>query len=269
MNLKKYETTARKIRELSLKMRHDSGSYHIGGDLSCADILAVLYTDILRVKPSTPKWGERDRFIMSKGHSCTALYAILAMKKFFPTNWLETFYKNGGKLAGHVTHSVPGVEASTGSLGHGLPIACGMALAAKSDKKNWRVFTLLSDGEMDEGSNWETILFAGHHKLDNLTAIIDYNKIQSLGPTKEILDLDPLADKLRSFKWSVKEIDGNNGKELGGALSSLPLEKGKPSAVIAHTIKGKGVSFMENSVHWHYRTPDDKQLAQAIKEIYC
>ncbi len=268
MELRIYKDTARNIRELALKMRHKSGAYHIGGDLSCADILAVLYTDILRVKSSNPQWNERDRFILSKGHSCASLYAILAMKKFFPMEWLDTFYQNDGKLAGHVIHSVPGIETSTGSLGHGLPIACGMALTAKRNKKLWRVFTLLSDGEMNEGSNWESILFAGHHRLENLVAIIDYNKIQSLGLTKEILDLDPLADKLRSFNWGVREVDGHNVEQLSEILLSVPIEKGKPSILIAHTVKGKGVSFMEDSVHWHYRRPDDEQLAQAMREIY-
>lgn len=262
------KNTAQKIRELALKMRHDSGAYHIGGDLSVVDILAVLYDSFLRFAPENPFWEERDRFILSKGHSCAPLYALLAIKKFFPIEELATFYQNGGKLAGHVTHNVPGIEASTGSLGHGLPIGCGMAFAAKRQKKDWRVIVVLSDGEMDEGSNWESILFAGHHGLDNLLAIIDYNKIQSLGATKEILDLDPLTDKLRSFGWGVKEVNGNDVEELSDALASFPFAKGKPSMIIAHTIKGKGVSFMEESVHWHYRRPNDEQLAQALKEIY-
>lgn len=268
MSKETYKKTARKIRELALKMRHDSGAYHIGGDLSVADILAVLYDTFLRFVPEDPFWEERDRFIMSKGHSCASLYAILVIKEFFPIEHLATFYQNGGRLAGHVTHSVPGIEASTGSLGHGLPIASGIALAAKRQERDWRVVVVLSDGEMDEGSNWESILFSGHHGLDNLLAIVDYNKIQSLGATKEILNLDPLADKLRSFGWGVKEVDGNDVEELSDALISFPFEKGKPSMIIAHTIKGKGVSFMEKSVHWHYRCPDDEELAQALKEIY-
>lgn len=268
MSKETYKKTAQKIRELSLKMRNTSGAYHIGGDLSCADILAVLYTDILRVKPSNPQWEARCRFIMSKGHSCAALYAILAMKKFFPLDWLKTFYQNGGELAGHATYGVPGVEASTGSLGHGLPIGCGMALTAKRTKKNWRVFVLLSDGEMDEGSNWETILFAGHHNIDNLTVILDYNKIQSFGYTKDILNLDPLGEKWRAFGWEAIDIDGHDHAQIADVLKNIPAKKGKPTAIIAHTIKGKGVSFMEDSVHWHYRCPDDEQLAQAVKEIY-
>lgn len=258
----------RDIRRLSLQMRHNSKSYHVGGDLSAADILAVLYTDVLRVKPANPSWPGRDRFVQSKGHNCAPLYAALALRKFFPMSWLKTFYQNGGKLAGHVTHyGVPGLEASTGSLGHGLPIACGMAFGAKHDKLKHRVFVLMSDGEMDEGSNWEAILFAGHHKLDNLTVIVDYNKIQSLGHTKHVLDLDPLADKWYSFNWAVKEIDGHNVGEIAWSLSALPLQKSKPSVIIAHTIKGKGVSFYENTLASHYASPDDEQLKQALREI--
>lgn len=268
MELEKYKKMAQSIRALSLQMRHDSKSYHVGGDLSCADILAVLYTDVLNIKPSDPKWEKRDRFIQSKGHNCAPLYAALALKKFFPMSWLKTFYQNGGRLAGHVTHrGVPGIEASTGSLGHGLPIACGMALCAKRDKKTYRVFALMSDGEMDEGSNWEAILFAGHHKLDNLTAIVDYNKIQSFGHTREVLNLDPLTDKWRAFNWAVREIDGHNINEIANALKAIPFQKGKPSVVIAHTVKGKGVSFFENTLASHYACPDDEQLQQALGEI--
>ncbi|MBI3335003.1 MAG: transketolase [Candidatus Portnoybacteria bacterium] len=249
-------------------MRHRSGAYHIGGDLSCADILAVLYEDILRVNPKKPGWSERDRFIQSKGHSCAPLYAVLAIKKFFPFSWLDTFYQNGGKLAGHVTRTgVPGIEASTGSLGHGLSLGCGMAIAGKRDKKRYRVFVLMSDGELDEGSNWEAILFAGHHHLDNLTVIVDYNKIQSLGRTEEVLNLEPLGEKWRAFNWSVKEIDGHNHKQIAQTLSRVPFEKGKPSAVIAHTIKGKGVSFIENTLDSHYQVLDNSLLNKALKEI--
>lgn len=265
-----YKEVAQKIREMSLRMRHDSGAYHVGGDMSCADILAVLYTDVLHIDPKKPDWPDRDRFIQSKGHNCAPLYAALALRKFFPESWLSTFYQNGGKLAGHVTHTgVPGVEASTGSLGHGLPIACGMALGAKRNKKSYRVFVLMSDGELDEGSNWEAILFAGHQRLDNLAVIMDYNKIQSMGSTKDVLDLEPLADKWKAFRWSVKEVDGHNVDEIAAALGRLPFEKGRPSVVIAHTIKGKDLAGMENTLASHYGCPDDEALAQALKKIYA
>lgn len=268
METLKYREMAKKLRLMSLQMRHDSGAYHAGGDLSCADILAVLYTDILRLEPKNPLWDNRDRFIQSKGHSCAPLYAALALKGFFPQTWLKTFYQNGGKLAGHVTHEgVPGVEASTGSLGHGLSLACGMALAGKRDRKSYRVFALLSDGEMDEGSTWEGILFAGHHSLSNLTAIVDYNKIQSLGHTKDVLNLEPFADKWRSFNWGVKEINGHDVSQVAHVLKTLPFEKEKPSVIIAHTIKGKGVSFYENTLASHYGCPNEKELSQALKEI--
>lgn len=270
MNIASYKKLAQEIRKLSLQMRHDSGAYHVGGDLSCADILSVLYTDILRFNPQQPRWQKRDRFILSKGHSCAPLYAVLALKGFFPKQWLKTFYQNGGKLGGHVTHhGVPGLEVSTGSLGHGLSLGIGMAYSAKLDRKDHRIFVLLSDGEMDEGSNWEAILFAGHHKLDNLVAIVDYNKIQSLGHTKQVIDLDPLGEKWHSFNWAIKEIDGHDVEEISRVLTAIPLEKDKPTAIIAHTVKGKGVSFLEDTLLSHYMSPDEKQLKKALREIYA
>jgi transketolase len=193
---------------------------------------------------------------------------VLAERGFFPVSWLDTFYQNGSRLAGHATHThVPGVEISTGSLGHGLSIACGMALAAKRDNKSYRIFALLSDGECDEGSTWEPVLFAPHHRLDNLIAIIDYNKIQSLGTVKEVMDLEPLADKWRSFGWAVREIDGHNITEIDQILSGIPFELGRPSCVIAHTVKGKGVSFMENTLLWHYRSPQGEEFEAALAEL--
>lgn len=259
---------ARKIRYHTLVMIHRARSSHIGSCYSIADLLAVLYGKLLRVDPYNPDWPERDRFILSKGHGCAALYAVLAERGFFPMEWLDTFYQNGSRLAGHVTHNdVPGIEISMGSLGHGLSIACGMALAAKRDGKFFRVFALLSDGECDEGSTWESILFAPHHRLDNLIAIVDYNKIQSLGTVKEVMDLDPLADKWRSFNWSVREIDGHNINEIYAAISDIPFEAGRPSCVIAHTVKGKGVSFMENKLLWHYRSPQGEEFEAALAEL--
>lgn len=262
------EKLAQRIRYHVLMMTHHAKSAHIGSAYSMVELLAVLYSGVLRVDPLRPEWPERDRFILSKGHGGVGLYAVLAERGYFPLEWLDTFYQNGSYLAGHVTHGhVPGVEVSTGSLGHGLSLATGMALAAKRDSKAYRVFTILSDGECDEGSTWEPILFAPHHHLDNLTAIVDYNKIQSLGTVKEVIDLEPLADKWRAFGWAVREIDGHNLVEIEAALSHVPFEQGRPNCIIAHTVKGKGVSFMENKLLWHYRTPQGEEFEAALAEL--
>jgi transketolase len=259
---------AHHIRTRTLQMINRARSSHIGSSFSMADLLAVLYNGILRVDPSRPDWPERDRFILSKGHACAALYVALAERGFFPDSWLDDFYQDGARLAGHATHvGVPGVEISTGSLGHGLPIACGMALAAKRDGGSYRIFVILSDGECDEGSNWEAALFAPHHRLDNLVVIVDYNKIQSLGTVKEILDLEPFADKWRAFGWAVQEIDGHNLQHIEQALTNVPAKTDKPTCVIAHTIKGKGVSFMEHKLLWHYRSPNGAEMAGAMSEL--
>ncbi len=259
---------ARRIRSHALRMTHAAKASHIGSCFSMADILAVLYGGVLRFDPSRPDWPERDRFIQSKGHAAAILYAALAETGFFPADWLSTYSCDGSRLGGHVTgHGVPGIELSSGSLGHGLSVACGMSLALRADKKASRVFTLLSDGECDEGSIWEAALFAGHHRLDNLVAIIDYNKIQSFGSVANVLDLEPFADKWRAAKWSVVEIDGHNHDALHKNIGHMPLEAGKPSVIIAHTIKGKGVSFMEGQLAWHYKSANDEQLAQALTEI--
>ncbi len=261
---------AHQLRVHSLKMTHRANASHIGSSLSMVELLAVLYGSILRVDPKLPDWPERDRFILSKGHGCAAYYAILAEMDFFPTEWLDTFYQDGSRLAGHATHSdVPGIEISTGSLGHGLSVSTGMALASKRDGRLYRIFCLLSDGECDEGSTWEPILFAAQHKLDNLIAIVDYNKIQSLGTVKEVIDLHPLADKWRAFGWAVHEIDGHNLDEIEASLKVVPYETGRPSCVIAHTIKGKGVSFMENKLLWHYRSPQGEEYQAALAELGC
>jgi transketolase len=236
--------------------------------LSVADLLAVLYSEVLRVDPDQPADDDRDRFLLSKGHGTAILYATLAEVGFFPRTWLDTFCDDGGPLGGHVTRNgVAGVEFSTGSLGHGLPVACGMALAAKRLGKPHRVFVLLSDGELDEGSNWEAILFAPHHGLDNLVAIVDYNKIQSFGSTAQVLELEPLVDKWRAFRWTVVEVDGHDHLQIREALARGPSHPGRPVVVIAHTTKGKGVSFMENDLAWHYRSPDALQLASALAEL--
>jgi transketolase len=258
---------ALQIREESLKMVSRAKASHIGGSLSMADLLAVLYGRFLSVRPDQPDWPQRDRLILSKGHCCSALYAALAIKGFFPLTELEAYGQDGSRLMLHASHKVPGVENSTGSLGHGLPFGCGKALAAKRKDELWRAFVLLSDGELNEGSNWESILFAPQHKLDNLVAIIDYNKIQSLGSVAAILELEPLAEKFRAFRWAVREIDGHDHTAIRGTLASLPFEKGRPSCIIAHTIKGKGVDFMENQLKWHYSSPDQEQLKSALAQI--
>lgn len=259
---------ARRLRSHSLRMISQAKTSHIGSCLSVADILAVLYGRVMRIDPKDPSWPDRDRLIMSKGHAAAVTYAAVAEAGFMPESRLSEYAHNGGQLYGHVTHAgVPGIEFSSGSLGHGLPVGAGMALTAKRDGKSWRVFVVMSDGECDEGSNWEAILFAGHHQLDNLTIVIDYNKIQSLDFVDKTLRLEPLAEKLSAFGWSAREVNGHDVDELSETLSAVPLEKGKPTAVIAHTVKGKGVSWMEGKVLWHYRPPTPEELVTALAEV--
>lgn len=259
---------ARRIRLHALRMVHRANASHVGTCLSAADILAGLYGAALRVDPAAPGWPERDRFIMSKGHGAAALYAALAESGFFPVRQLETYCRDGSPLAGHATHKgVSGVEISTGSLGHGLSVGCGMALAGKRAGKAYRTFVLLSDGECDEGSIWEAVLFAPHHRLDNLIAIVDYNKIQSFGRVEEVMELEPFADKWRAFRWAVREIDGHDPRQIAEALAAVPFEEGRPSVIVAHTVKGKGVGFMEDRLAWHYKSPDAEQLAEAEAEL--
>ena len=257
---------AANIRKHALHMTHNANASHIGGALSIADILAVLYENIVNVYPKDPGNPKRDRVLLSKGHACSALYAVLALKGFFAEEILDTYSKNGSKLITDASHNVPGVELSTGSLGHALSVGCGIALAAKRKKNDFRTYILLSDGELDEGSNWEPILFAPHHKLDNLTVIVDYNKIQSLGNTVEVMPLEPLAKKFQAFNWNTIEIDGHDHKAINDALTN-PEMNSKPTVVIAHTIKGKGVDFMENRLLWHYKSPNDQELEKALSQI--
>ena len=259
---------ARRLRAHSLRMISSAKTSHIGSCLSLADILAVLYGSVLRIDPKKPEWPDRDRLIVSKGHAAAVTYAAVAEAGFMPIERLGEYARNGGQLYGHVTHAgVPGVEMSNGSLGHGLPVGTGMALTANRDGRSWRVFVLMSDGECDEGSNWEAIMFAAHHKLDNLTIVIDYNKIQSLDFVDKTIGLEPLADKFTAFGWGVREVDGHDVSALRRTLELVPIEAGKPSAIIAHTIKGKGVSWMENKVLWHYRPPAEDELAKALAEV--
>lgn len=263
-----YNKIAKEIRKKILKMIYNSQTSHIGAALSCVDILSVLYFKILKVDPVNPWLPNRDRFILSKGHAASALYATLSKRGFFPEKVLNEYCKDGSHLPGHSTmHCVPGVEVSTGSLGHGLSIGIGIALAARHDNRNCRTFVLLSDGECNEGSLWEAVMFAAHHKLDNLIAIVDCNKLQAFGETKKVIDLEPLADKWSTFGWAVKEIDGHNFNKIEDNLKQIPFKKGNPSAIIANTIKGKGVSFMENNLVWHYKSPTEEQYKIAIKEI--
>jgi transketolase len=232
-----------------------------------ADILAVLYGSVLRVDSLQPVWPDRDRLVVSKGHAAAILYAALAESGFLPIAELDTYSANGGRLAGHVTRTIPGIELSTGSLGHGLPVAAGMALAAQRAKRPWRTFCILSDGELDEGSNWEAVQMAQHFALSNLVAVVDYNKIQSFGSVSEVSELHPLADKFRAFNWGVHELDGHDHAALTMALNGPPALAGRPTVVIAHTIKGKGVSFMEGQLAWHYKSPDGGQLEAALSEV--
>jgi transketolase len=258
---------AREIRISSLKMVFAAKASHIGGALSMADILAVLYSDVLNIFPSDPNNPERDRFLLSKGHACTALYATLALKGYFPIEDLITYAQDGSIYLSHTNHHIPGVEISAGSLGHALPVSSGLALAAKRKKLKWKTYCLISDGELDEGSNWESILLAPQLKLDNLILIIDYNKIQSLGSVKDIIDLDPLKEKFQAFRWEPFEVNGHDHKALNAILTRAQESNSKPKVIIAHTIKGKGVSFMENKLLWHYKSPSEDQFNAAIKEL--
>lgn len=266
--LERYKILAKKIRRRTLEIIYKTKSPHIGSSLSIVEILVALYFKILRIDISNPENPERDKFILSKGHACPALYAALAERGFISGKELEGFAINGGALEQHPTKDIKrGIETSTGSLGHGLSVGVGMALAAKNDRKNYKVYVVLSDGELNEGSTWEAIMFASHHKLDNLVVIIDYNKIQALGYTKDIINLDPLSEKWASFGWEVKEIDGHDFKQIFETFNSTPFSEDKPNVIIAHTTKGKGVSFMENKLLWHYRSPSDDEYKEALKEL--
>jgi transketolase len=258
---------AARLRIKAIQMTHAAKASHIGGCLSQADILAHLFGYWLKVDPKDPQWADRDRFVLSKGHSAAIAYAALAEKGFFPTSWLDDYCKNGSVLGGHYTRNgVPGVELSTGSLGHGLSVGLGMALAQKKDKRPSKTVVLLSDGECDEGSNWEAILLAPQLKLENLVVVVDYNQIQSLGSVKEVCELAPFADKWEAFRWNVQEIDGHDHNALHSALGAIP-KAGKPSVVLAKTVKGKGVSFMEGQLSWHYKSADKSEVEKAIAEI--
>lgn len=259
------EDVSKEIRKSILKMNAKSFASHSGTALSTVDILTVLYFKIMNINPINPDLKTRDKFILSKGHGSSALYATLAEKGYFSKELLEGFYVDGGQLPGHLDKdAVPGVEVSSGSLGHGLSIGVGMAISNKLDKLDSHIYVMCGDGELNEGSVWEAIMFAPHKNLDNLTMIIDYNKLQGYGKTNEVINLEPINQKLQAFNWDVMEIDGHNYEEIESALSYKSL---KPKVIIAHTIKGKGVSYMENEFVWHYKSPNDEQLEQAMKEL--
>jgi transketolase len=259
---------ARAIRRTALAMVHAARLGHPGGDLSAADILATLYFHTLRIDPARPGDPTRDRFILSKGHASAALYATLALRGFFPTTELGTYMQPLSRLNGHPDRNkVPGVEANTGPLGHGLPIAVGLALGARITGGAWRTFVLTGDGELQEGSNWEALMSAGQFRLDTLTLIVDRNRLQQGDTTENTVTLDPLADRFRAFGWRVVEVDGHDVDSLLRTFAALPVDAGWPTAVIAHTIKGRGVSFIENRVEWHHRVPTDDELALALAEL--
>ena len=269
------EQLAWKIRRHAVEMTHLSGGSHIGAIMSVADIVAVLYADVMKYKPEEPKWDGRDRFILSKGHAGAAIYAALAEEGFFPVEELKTHYQNGSRLSGHVSHHLPGVDFSTGSLGHGLSVAVGMAYAAKKDRsENHRVYVVLGDGECDEGSVWEAALFANHFRLSNLVAVIDHNHMQSLDFQENTLEIEDFGDKWRAFGWNVIEINGNDHDELKNAFGQENQihgqESHKPTVIIANTVKGYGISFMQNDILWHYRfTHDGWEYDMAVTELFA
>jgi transketolase len=254
-------------RKALLKYIKMANAGHTGGSLSCTDILNVLYNDVLNVSPENFSDNNRDRYIQSKGHSVEALYVVLADQSFFPESDLETLCKYKSNYIGHPTCHVPGIEFNTGALGHGLPISVGIALAGKKDKSSFRVFTLLGDGELAEGSNWEATMLASHYKLDNLTAILDHNSLQITGSNREVNSPYPIDEKFRAFGWHVLETNGNDISDLRKTFEKVPAEVGKPTFIIANTTKGKGVSFMENVKKWHHGVPSDEQYETAMKEL--
>lgn len=268
--IQKLQQIANDLRCLVVRMVHLAGSGHPGGALSAADIVAALYFSVLRVDPLRPDWADRDRFVLSKGHACPVVYAALARRGYFPVEELWTLRRLGSRLQGHPDmRKTPGIDATTGSLGQGISVACGLALAAKINRQVHRVYTMVGCGESQEGQVWEAAMSAAHYKLENLTAIVDYNRLQLDGTVAEIMELAPLADKWRAFGWRVLEIDGHNMSEILAALSAARETTGKPTVIIARTVKGRGVSFMENQVKWHAGGISSQQLEQALADLAC
>lgn len=260
----KLELTAEKCRRNVLRMVESSGHGHLGGAFSCIDIVTALYFYKMKIRPEKPDWKERDRFLLSAGHKCMAQYAVLAEKGFFDKSVLDTYGKMGTKMPGHPDmHKLPGIEANTGALGHGLSIADGMALGLRGKAK---VYVVMGDGELAEGSNWEAAAAAAHYHLDNLTAFVDFNGLQISGKVEKIMNYVPIDEHFKAFGWTVENIDGNSVEEIIDVLDRLPLQKGKPTAIVAHTIKGKGIGFAENKAKYHFWSPKNSELEQAIKE---
>lgn len=264
---KELQVKAVQIRKELLQMIYRAGEGHTGGALSSVDILVTLYYRIMRIDPRNPRWDDRDRFVLSKGHSVEGYYAILADLGFFPKEELRNYRKFGSRLIGHPNNKIPGVELNTGALGHGLSVGVGMALAGKMDGKGYKVYVLMGDGELAEGSVWEAAMAASHYNLDNLIAIIDRNNLQISGNTEQVMKLESLVDKWRAFGWEVLEVDGHNIEELVEVFEKLPIQAGKPHVLIAHTVKGKGVSFMEHDRKWHHGVPNEQQFEQAMQEL--
>jgi len=254
-------------RKTILTIIRQANAGHTGGSLSCVDILNVLYNQVMNVSPQTMSSPDRDRYVHSKGHSVEALYTVLADRGFFPRAELDTLCKAGSHFVGHPTRKVPGIEQNTGALGHGLPVAVGMSLGAKLDGRSYRVFTIMGDGELTEGSVWEASMSAAHYKLDNLVAIVDRNTLQITGRTEDVMRLDPLAQRFAAFGFAVREVDGNDVAALSELFSQVPFEPGKPNLILAHTVKGKGISFIEDTAKWHHHVPTDQEYATAIGEL--
>lgn len=267
MHIENLKRKSIESRKKILKYIYNAKAGHTGGSLSILDILNVLYNDVMNVSPENFDSNSRDRFIQSKGHCVEALYVVLADKGFFPEEDLLTLCQYKSPYIGHPTKTIPGIEQNTGGLGHGLPISAGAALAAKKDNLKTKVFTILGDGEMAEGSNWEAMMFAAHYKLDNLCAILDYNKLQITATNEDVMGLEPIDKKVEAFGWAVKHVDGHNIEKLLEAFRGLPLENGKPTFIIAHTVKGKGISYMENVLKWHHGVPSKEQYDLAIEEL--
>jgi transketolase len=259
---------ARRLRGELVRLSHSASTPHLGGALSCADIVVAAYWSALNVDPERPEDPDRDRFILSKGHAITTLYAALAERGFFPASLLDTFNEPGGKLPEQPSpHTIPGLEVATGSLGHGLPVGVGMALAGRIAGRGYRVFVVMSDGECNEGTVWEAAMMAAGQGLENVMVVVDFNRWQATARSAEVMAIEPLADKFRSFGWSTYEVDGHDLEALADVMGRLPDGSGKPVAVVAHTVKGKGVSFMEDDNNWHYRIPTEEELDQARQEL--
>ena len=263
-DISELEKIAHEVRKLTISMIVKAHASHIGSSYSIVEMLVYLYEKVLKINPKKPNDPDRDRFILSKGWGISAVYSMLALKGFFSKKLLQEYCLDGSKLIGGSTRNgIPGIEATTTSMGHGFPIGVGMALAGKLQKRKYKVYVIISDGELDEGSTWESILIAGHHKLDNLIVLVDYNKWQAFGRTKNVLDIDPLVDKFKAFNWNAYEIDGHIFKDLEKAFSPKSLAKDRPNVIIAHTVKSKGLSTMEDKLEWHYQTPREKEQAEA------